>query len=1253
MFARAFLLLQTDCIMVQPEDQLVGRVLGGYRIDEVLSTGPMGKIYKAFQLSVERHVALKFLATALLGNSEVTEAFVAGAKAAASLNHRNIVRVHDVCREEGYLFYSMEYVAGGSFRDRIRAKALPASAWAGVLWGVNSGLLHAQQNGVHHPQLIPEHFLFSETGEVKILNLGLAASMEPVRRSLGVRFQDWVFYSPPEGSGGSGSGRQGEVFSAGCSLYHLMAGEPPFAGTTVEQVVARKKSREPMELQERVSMASAEVSGIVARMIDRDPGVRYMDFSELNEEVAVHCEPGTEGAYPGRKILTLALGALVLAAAAWLLLRPGAVEDPASKEITKPVSDSAGKGPTLATGPGQAAEPPGPPARPPEGTAEPSVSKPAGQVEPPGGVKKPEVKKPVQDVPAGKPGLEFSQPIKRGDEWRLFRGRVAPPSGWSRPAFDDSGWEKKPSGFGYSSSESELKTVKTRLDDMSADGYLSVYIRRSFQVEDPAGISKLRLKLLIDDGFVAFLNGVEVARHNIKAKDQAFDMPADYIENPEGDLRSYDLGKHLSLLHPGSNTIAIQGHNQSLTSSDFVLTPTIEVLTSRPGLSSQELEELELELSLLAEDQVGGYLELRDYRKALLGIRDLEFRFKGYQELERWEKKVLEGIESDLAVTLLRAENLLELGEFEKTNELIEDFNSRTPRKYRKRVQPVLDAVKIGEGIAQGAVGTVASAEVAVLVAIEKGDFEAAEKVLAGIPAVPGKALNEEIDRIRMVLATSRWAWEKMLLGLRKYRGKRELLVPIEPAGEDGVVPAFWLHSYKKPDGVKAPLAFQRKSGELYRCDLIDLPLPALMAFLRAGAARNEPGEVDQVVQLYGAGAGLSGVEVLLLCRKGPRLALESLAAIAEGERSGLEKWIHHLGRRLLESSVLQATAFVKIVEEEAEAAAGKEAVDWQVFLENIEDLVSRHRTLPYFKEFREQVQALYALAADHVLKDSGLSGLVAARVKERNLAKKKGVIQLSYDFSSQDQLADFSLLEGTVRIEDGLLVLSGECRLLHGNPFREAIEVKLVASGYTPTSPNINIALWTREGDLVTSKFKPVKDPVENPDPEIEELLDTLPSGYLAFCLGYNVGAPFREFGNNKDLPVSPAFVITSGAMGKRIPVISTGHLGARFAYTYWTESVGNRLGGRQNITLALGPKAFTWTTNSLKLHRLAQRKKTRLFPWLSNANPLGSISLFTNGNENYYDYLVVEAELNPGWLEIERKRRILADFAALEAGN
>ena len=110
--------------MSQPEDHLLGRVLGGYRIDELLSSSPMGKVYKAFQLSVERHVALKFLASALRGKKAVADAFVEGARVAASLNHRNIVRVHDVCTEEGYLFYSMEYVAGGSFRDRIGQKRL-------------------------------------------------------------------------------------------------------------------------------------------------------------------------------------------------------------------------------------------------------------------------------------------------------------------------------------------------------------------------------------------------------------------------------------------------------------------------------------------------------------------------------------------------------------------------------------------------------------------------------------------------------------------------------------------------------------------------------------------------------------------------------------------------------------------------------------------------------------------------------------------------------------------------------------------------------------------------------------------------------------------------------------------------------------------------------------------------------------------------------------------------------------------------
>ena len=87
--------------------------------------------------------------------------------------------------------------------------------------------------------------------------------------------------------------------------------------------------------------------------------------------------------------------------------------------------------------------------------------------------------------------------------------------------------------------------------------------------------------------------------------------------------------------------------------------------------------------------------------------------------------------------------------------------------------------------------------------------------------------------------------------------------------------------------------------------------------------------------------------------------------------------------------------------------------------------------------------------------------------------------------------------------------------------------------------------------------------------------------------------------------------------------------------------------------MTLGLSPKGLLWTCNSLKLHRMAQRKKPELLRWLLRPEASGSITLFTNGWENRYDFLNIEAELDPGWIEKERKRKIEKDFAALEAGN
>lgn len=164
--------------------------------------------------------------------------------------------------------------------------------------------------------------------------------------------------------------------------------------------------------------------------------------------------------------------------------------------------------------------------------------------------------------------------IKPGDKWRFRRGKAPPPADWNKPGFDASAWEYLPSGFGYGTNPAELKTVKTRLDDMKKDKYLSVFVRSKFKVADPARIRKLTLKVVFDDGFVVYLNGAEVARENIEGKAPGFGQGASATVSDALE-KQIDLTAHLKKLKAGENTLAVQGHNTNVSSSDFVLTPSL------------------------------------------------------------------------------------------------------------------------------------------------------------------------------------------------------------------------------------------------------------------------------------------------------------------------------------------------------------------------------------------------------------------------------------------------------------------------------------------------------------------------------------------------------------------------------------------------------------------------------------------------------------------------------------------------------
>ncbi len=184
--------------------------------------------------------------------------------------------------------------------------------------------------------------------------------------------------------------------------------------------------------------------------------------------------------------------------------------------------------------------------------------------------------------------------VRIGDLWRYFKGTQAPPAGWRETGFDDAGWLLGPTGIGYGDADDA-----TELEDMrqtgDQPGYLSVFLRHGFQLADPAAIDRLILRVDFDDAFVAYLNGIEVARANLTGDPPPHNRAA-ADDHEAGTPVEYDLSALRSVLKVGNNVLAIQGHNVGLTSSDFSLIPSLvnrRLLSGEPVVRIRGVQELQ------------------------------------------------------------------------------------------------------------------------------------------------------------------------------------------------------------------------------------------------------------------------------------------------------------------------------------------------------------------------------------------------------------------------------------------------------------------------------------------------------------------------------------------------------------------------------------------------------------------------------------------------------------------------------------
>src|ERR671926_735863 len=207
-----------------------------YRIVKPLGSGGMADVYLAHDNILDRDVALKVMSTRYASDDEFVERFKREAQSAAALSHQNIVSIFDRgASEDGTYYIAMEYLPGGTLKERIMSKgALPARTAAAVALQIAEALQAAHEQGMIHRDIKPRNILITYSGHVKVADFGIARAAEATTISDLGEILGSVKYMSPEQAMGERVGPASDLYSLGVVLYEMLTGRVPFEVATPE-----------------------------------------------------------------------------------------------------------------------------------------------------------------------------------------------------------------------------------------------------------------------------------------------------------------------------------------------------------------------------------------------------------------------------------------------------------------------------------------------------------------------------------------------------------------------------------------------------------------------------------------------------------------------------------------------------------------------------------------------------------------------------------------------------------------------------------------------------------------------------------------------------------------------------------------------------------------------------------------------------------------------------------------------------------
>lgn len=260
-----------------------------YQIHGLIKEGGMGQVYKAWNISLERFEAIKFIAPRLLASAEIRELFHREAIAVASLDHENIATLYRCGETGGNPYLAFQYCDEGSLSNRMQGRQIPPAELYGYAVALAAGLNHAHRHGIVHCDIKPANVLFHE-GKLKLIDFGLAKYREEPLGNHLARGAGTPDYISPDQIRGEPPDVRSDIYSFGVILYEMAAGRRPFESANLHDLLRQVCRDQPAPLAELRPDLDAAFTRLVHRALAKVPGARPQAMSEVLTVLHECCE---------------------------------------------------------------------------------------------------------------------------------------------------------------------------------------------------------------------------------------------------------------------------------------------------------------------------------------------------------------------------------------------------------------------------------------------------------------------------------------------------------------------------------------------------------------------------------------------------------------------------------------------------------------------------------------------------------------------------------------------------------------------------------------------------------------------------------------------------------------------------------------------------------------------------------------------------------------------------------------------------